>query len=106
MRFPQPPLRRLVLSWGLLVALTGASLAAALAGENSGSEVPLAWLPLLILVASTLLKTREILSVFLNLRASTAGWRGLFLVFVGVILAGVLASHGILALLAKNPTGS
>jgi hypothetical protein len=106
MRFPQPPLRRLFLSWGLLIALTGTSLAAALVGEDSRNGVPLAWFPLLILVASTFLKAKEILSVFLNLRASTGTWRGLFLVFVGVILAGVLVSHGILALLAKNTTGS
>jgi hypothetical protein len=106
MRFPQPPLRRLFLSWGLLVTLTGASLGAALVGGEGRPLESLSWIPLGILVATTFLKAWEILSVFLNLRTSTPGWRGLFLVFVGLILGGVLASRGILVLLAKNQTGS
>jgi hypothetical protein len=106
MRFPQPSLRRLFLSCGMLITLTGASLGAALLGGDGRPLESLAWLPLGILAATTVLKAREILSVFLNLRTSTPGWRGLFLTFVGLILGGVLATQGILVLLAKNPTGS
>jgi len=44
-------------------------------------------------LALTIIKSRQILSVYLNLRASTSGWRTFFLAFILVIALSILAPY-------------
>lgn len=90
-----PSFRSLLLCWAALMALTIILL---LAGEpTEGSRLPLISVAMLLLVA--LLKARQILWVFLDLRRSTMMWKATFLAFLGTILAVVMGFSGLATVL-------
>lgn len=91
-RFPQPSRRTLLLTWLLLVLLTLATmLGAGLAGDPA-TVAPLAlWQIGLVLILAAV-KARQILRIYLNLRVSTPGWRGMFVTFVVIITALIWAA--------------
>ena len=71
-----PGARRLLITWAILMGLTLVSMfSAQLAGEARWQALPL-WSAALLLL-STGFKAHQVLMVYLNLRASTAGWQGL-----------------------------
>lgn len=97
MQFAQPSRILLTTTWGLLMALTAASMAAG----RAGSEAPAALgaIPVAVILAVTVFKAFQVLNVFLNLRASPSGWRsGLTalliavcsIVFLAYLVAGTL----------------
>lgn len=98
-RFPLPPTRRLIVAWGILASLTAGSMVAALGGFDAHTTKALGLGPAAVLMILSGLKAREILSVYLNLRASSGDWRGFFAALVGVILGAVLAGHLLIAAL-------
>jgi heme/copper-type cytochrome/quinol oxidase subunit 4 len=83
----------LALTWALLAGLTLGSMATALADGNAASTAALAGSQVALILALTAVKARQILHVYLNLRASTGGWRVLFAAFVLAILGVVLGGH-------------
>lgn len=83
----------LALTWALLAGLTIGSLATALTDGDATSTAALAGTQVAVILALTALKARQILAIYLNLRASTAGWRVLFGAFVLAILGVVLGGH-------------
>lgn len=89
-----PTRRHLLLTWAVLMGLTVASLVAGRAGGDGGS---LGWTAVAAVLAVTFFKARQILMVYLNLRASTAMWRttlaALVLVTCLVIMAGYLLAQ-------------
>ncbi len=89
MRFSQPSSRRLLLAWGLLTGLTITSLLAGLGGLDPATTESLGSWSLASVLLATALKAREILRTFLNLRASTPGWRAVLAAFIVVILGAV-----------------
>lgn len=94
--FSPPPARRLFLAWLLLTGLTVTSLLAGLDGFSPTSTTSLTPAALASVLLATTLKAREILRVYLNLRASTPGWRGTMTAFVAVIVAAVAGGQAIL----------
>jgi hypothetical protein len=81
-----PGPRRLLITWGILMGLTLLSLASAqVTGE--GRLAPLAWWSAALVLVATFYKVRQILMVYLNLRVSTATWRGTFIAFLLLTLA-------------------
>lgn len=95
MDHPSP--RTLLLTWGLLAGLTVVSLFTAIGEDGARSTAALGWVSVALILAVTWVKARQILAVYLNLRASTAGWRGFFAALVLVILAVILGGHLLLA---------
>ena len=86
-----PSLRSLLICWAVLMAMTILLL---VAGDPTDTHrLPLWSVALLLLVA--LVKARQILWVFLDLRRSTTMWKATFLAFVGTILAVVLGFAGL-----------
>ncbi|MFA7429706.1 MAG: cytochrome C oxidase subunit IV family protein [Rhodospirillaceae bacterium] len=81
MNMPSP--RQLVFAWTLLSALTVASMITGSLGGGLGGAA--------IILAVTIFKARQILHVYLNLRASTTGWRTLFTALIVLILGIVLS---------------
>lgn len=69
-----PGRQRLVRTWGLLMVLTGASMAGGLVSLGQDSVVA-SWSGVLLVAVATLFKAHRIVMVYLNLRASTSGWR-------------------------------
>lgn len=91
-----PGARRLVMTWAILMGLTLVSmLSAQLFETNSWQALPL-WGALLVLI-STGFKAHQVLTVYLNLRASTPAWKGAFvglaLLTLALILSGYLAAR-------------
>ncbi len=89
----QPTRPALVLTWLLLAGLTVGSMVTAFTDGNAASTAALTALQVTVILVLTAVKARQILSVFLNLRRSTAGWRALFAAFVIAILAVILGGH-------------
>lgn len=89
----QPARPALALTWALLAGLTVGSMATALSDGDAASTAALAGTQVALILALTALKARQILSVYLNLRTSSAGWRALFASFVLAILGIVLGGH-------------
>lgn len=79
-----PSARRLVLAWVLLTALTVASMVAGSMGAGMTGAT--------VILAVTLIKARQILDIYLNLRAATTGWRVAFTALILLILGIVLAA--------------
>lgn len=76
MEMSLPGTRRLLITWAILMVLTLISMfSAQLVGESRWQALPL-WSALLLLL-STGFKAQQVLMVYLNLRASTPGWKGL-----------------------------
>lgn len=88
-----PARRALALTWALLAGLTVGSMATALSDGDATSTAALAGTQVALILALTALKARQIMHVYLNLRASTGGWRVLFTAFVLAILGVVLGGH-------------
>jgi hypothetical protein len=83
MRNSLPGTHRLLITWAVLMGLTGVSmLSAQLGGEARFQALPL-WSAGLLLL-STGFKAHQVLMVYLNLRTSTAAWKG---VFIGLAIA-------------------
>lgn len=83
--------RRLVIAWSLLAGLTLASMVAGLVGVEDTAA--LGWTMVAFILAVTWVKARQILAIYLNLRAAPAGWRGFFGGLVLVILGLILGGH-------------
>ncbi|WP_346795931.1 cytochrome C oxidase subunit IV family protein [Halomonas sp. Bachu 37] len=94
-----PGTRRLLVTWGILMALTLASMVSARLDQGDWQALPL-WSAGLIL-AATFFKAHRVLMVYLNLRAATPAWKGIFiglmLVTLALIAAGYLAGRFTLA---------
>ncbi|WP_033336964.1 cytochrome C oxidase subunit IV family protein [Thioalkalivibrio thiocyanodenitrificans] len=95
MRNALPGTRRLLITWAVLMGLTLVSmLSAQLGGEARLQALPL-WSALLLLL-STGFKAHQVLMVYLNLRTSTAAWKGTFIGLAVVTLA-VIGSGYVMA---------
>jgi hypothetical protein len=86
-----PTLRSLLICWAVLMAMTIILLVAG--DPTDAHRLPLWSVGLLLGVA--MIKARQILWVFLDLRRSTTMWKATFLAFVGAILAIVLGFAGL-----------
>lgn len=82
MDMPSP--RRLVITWIVLSLLTVATMVTGSLGGGLSAAA--------IILAIAFVKARQILDIYLNLKAATAGWRALFTALVVLILAIVLAA--------------
>ncbi|MGC2856544.1 cytochrome C oxidase subunit IV family protein [Novispirillum sp. DQ9] len=89
MDMPSP--RRLVLAWAVLCTLTVVSMAAGTLGAGLTGAA--------LILAMTLVKARQILDIYLNLKAASVGWRALFTALVVAILGIVLAALALAGLL-------
>ena len=92
-----PGPRLLLVNWGILVALTLVSMLSALLDAGNWQPLPV-WSAMLVL-AATLFKCRQIMWVYLNLRAAGKSWRVLLaclaLLSIGIIAAAILATPSI-----------
>jgi hypothetical protein len=80
-----PGNRRLLTTWLALMALTVLSMwSAQLGGESRAPSLPM-WSVALVLLSAGF-KVRQILMIYLNLRVSSAGWRGGFLCLLAVTI--------------------
>jgi hypothetical protein len=91
-----PGTRYLLITWAILMVLTLVTmLSARLGGEARFEALPL-WSAALLL-ATTGFKVHRVLMVYLNLRASTPAWKGLFtgmtLATLTIIGAGYLMAR-------------
>lgn len=90
-----PGTRRLLTTWITLVTLTIVSMISARLDQHSWQALPL-WSAALVLLA-TGFKAQRLLMVYLNLRASSTAWKGIFIGMVTVTLtligAGYLAAR-------------
>lgn len=83
---------RLLLTWVILMALTAGSLTAAEA-NIAGAVSNLGLIPVAVILAAGLFKARQILWNFLDLRRSTAVWKGTFLAFLTVLCLVLYAAY-------------
>ena len=86
------PRTRLLLTWTILMALTAASLTAAEANV-AGATSNLGLVPVAIVLAAGLFKARQILWHFLDLRRSTAVWKGTFVAFLAFLCLILYAAY-------------
>ncbi len=96
MRHALPGPRLLLLTWAVLMALTAISmLGAQVVGE--GRLQPLAWWSASLVLAVTYYKARQVIMVYLNLRASTPAWKATLNAFLltslGLIAIGYLLAN-------------
>ena len=98
MEFQQPSRRRLFVTWVLLIGLTAATMIAGNAWLDGTASLGVAWIAVIGLLTGV--KAVQILFNFLNLRASTAGWKALFVAFLLAIFAFVLLAYAITPLIA------
>lgn len=83
-----PGTRRLLITWLVLMALTVFSMwSAGLGGSGNAMSLPM-WSVVLVLLSAGF-KVQQILMVYLNLRVSSAGWRGGFLCLLAATLVMV-----------------
>jgi hypothetical protein len=82
--------RRLLRAWAILVVLTAVPVAGTLVWGGTGSSGPIA---VLVALAASFVKARQVLDHFLDLRRSGPGWRGFFTALLLLILGGALACH-------------
>lgn len=82
-----PGNRRLIITWLLLMALTGLSMWSAQLGDNAVQWTPLPLWGIAIVLASAGFKVQQILMVYLNLRVSSTAWKGGFMcLLIGTVL--------------------
>ncbi|GAA3905687.1 hypothetical protein GCM10022228_14940 [Halomonas cibimaris] len=87
-----PGKRRLLITWGTLMALTVVSMVSARLDQNGWQALPLWSAALVVLVTG--FKAQQVMMVYLNLRQSSGAWKG---AFVGIItLTLLLISAGYL----------
>lgn len=96
MRFAQPSHRRLAATWAALMALTIASMASGRVADPAMPALGIGWVAVILAVTS--FKAVQVLRIYLNLRASTPGWRGAFYAILALICALVLAAYTAAAL--------
>lgn len=87
-----PGKRRLLYTWLILMTLTLLSMLSAQLTNTT------AWLPLplwgaVLVLASTGFKVHQVLMVYLNLRVSSAGWKGGFLCLLLVTLLLIFSGY-------------
>lgn len=91
-----PGTRRLLITWAMLMVLTGVSMVSARLGQAGDWQALPLWSVALVLVA-TGFKAHRVLMVYLNLRAATPAWKGIFialtLLTLTLIAAGYLAGR-------------
>jgi hypothetical protein len=80
-----PSKKSLIVSWGILMAMTGLSLWAG--DPETSNRLSLAAITIVLIAAGY--KAVQVLWVFLNIRASTTTWKATCLGFLTVILAVV-----------------
>jgi hypothetical protein len=86
---------QLTQTWLLLMALTVTAMISAQLEPQAPALPPWA---LAIVVLSAALKARQILMVYLDLQAATAGWRGFFTGLLITTLALIFAAYVVVAL--------
>lgn len=91
-----PGARRLIITWGVLMSLTLVSMLSAQLFETDAWQALPLWGALLVLI-STGFKAHQVLMVYLNLRTSSAAWKGAFvglaLLTLALILSGYLTAR-------------
>lgn len=87
-----PGRQRLIRTWLILMALTCASMVGALVpmGDNGDR---LAWTGILTIVAAAYYKAHRIVMVYLNLRASSGGWKGGLIAYLMLTTLVILGSY-------------
>jgi hypothetical protein len=88
---PLPGTRRLVVTWALLMALTVIAMVSARLDQAEWQSLPL-WSAGLVLLA-TGFKAHRVLMVYLNLRAATPAWKGIFIGLILLTLALIAAGY-------------
>lgn len=86
-----PGTRRLLTTWAMLMALTVLSMASARLDQGDWQSLPL-WSAGLV-VAATGFKAQRLLMVYLNLRAATPAWKGVFMGLVVLTLALIAGGY-------------
>lgn len=84
--------RRLLRAWAILAALTVLSVAAALLGGGGGRSSLVA---VVIALAASYVKARQVLDHFLDLRRAGPGWRHFFSATLLVLLGICLGLYGV-----------
>lgn len=92
-----PSFRSLLLCWAVLMAMTIVLLTAADPARPGHLSLP----AIALLLAVALVKARQILWVFLDLRRSTPLWKATVLAFLGTILALVMGFAGLAAVMGR-----
>ncbi len=91
-----PGTRRLLITWGVLMALTLVSMVSARLDQTTDWQALPLWSAAMIMMA-TGFKAHCVLMVYLNLRAATPAWKGGFialtLLTLTLIAAGYLAGR-------------
>ena len=87
-----PGQQRLIRTWLILMALTCASMIGALVPPGDSAH-RLAWAGLLTIVAAAYYKAHRIIMVYLNLRASSAGWKGGLIAYLMLTTLVILGSY-------------
>lgn len=87
-----PGKRRLLSTWLILMTLTLFSM---LSAQLTNTTV---WLPLplwsaVLVLASTGFKVHRVLMIYLNLRVSSAGWKGGFLCLLAITLLVIFSGY-------------
>ena len=81
-----PSTTTLLRAWGLMMALTGLSIWAAISDQGLT--------PAIAAMGAGMLKAMLILWVYLNLRNSSSGWKAVFIAFLLLIASVVLGAYG------------
>lgn len=87
-----PGTRRLLITWIMLMGLTGVSMVSARLDQTTDWQALSLWSVALVLLA-TAFKAHRVLMVYLNLRAATPAWKGIFIGLTLVTLALIAAGY-------------
>ncbi|XKH60468.1 cytochrome C oxidase subunit IV family protein [Halomonas sediminis] len=87
-----PGTRRLLITWVMLMGLTGVSMVSARLDQTTDWQTLSLWSVALVL-AATAFKAHRVLMVYLNLRAATPAWKGIFIGLILVTLALIAAGY-------------
>ncbi|MEA2118542.1 hypothetical protein [Halovibrio sp. HP20-50] len=87
-----PGTRRLLITWALLMALTVVSMVSARLDQTTDWQALPLWSAALVLMA-TGFKAHRVLMVYLNLRAATLVWKGIFITLTLLTLTLIAAGY-------------
>ena len=87
-----PSKRRLLYTWLILMTLTLFSMLSAQL-TNATTWLPLPLWGVMLVLASTGFKVQQVLMVYLNLRVSSAGWKGGFLCLLTITLLVIFSGY-------------
>lgn len=87
-----PGKRRLLSTWLILMTLTLLSMLSAQL-TNTTTWLPLPLWGVMLVLLSTGFKVQQVLMVYLNLRVSSAGWKGGFLCLLGITLLVIFSGY-------------